>query len=60
MNKDDVAKAIDALDKAKGEWYRERVSFPVDFSDIRRWAIGVYWPEIPPEIFVNEDYAKKN
>ena len=35
MNKDDIAKAINSLDKAKGEWYRKRVSFPVDFSDIR-------------------------
>ena len=59
MNKDDIAKAISSLDKAKGEWYRKRVSFPVDFSDIRRWAIGVYWPENPPEIFVNQNYAKK-
>lgn len=28
-----------------------RVSFPVASSDIRRWAIAVYYPELPPRRF---------
>jgi hypothetical protein len=27
-------------------------------SDIRRWAIAVYWPEQPPRIYWDEDYAR--
>ncbi len=34
------------------------VSHPVDYSDLRKWAIAVYWPEVPPKIFWDEAYAK--
>jgi hypothetical protein len=27
-------------------------------ADIRKWAIASYWPEKPPRIFWDEDYAK--
>lgn len=27
-------------------------------SDIRRWAMAVYWPEEPPRIYWDEDYAR--
>ena len=42
----------------KGEWGPARVSPPVSLSDIRKWAIAVYWPEEPPRIFWDEEYAK--
>lgn len=35
-----------------------RVSPPVTASDIRKWAIAVYWPEKPPRVFWDEEYAK--
>lgn len=35
------------------------VSFPVSASDIRRWAIAVYWPEPPPARFLDEVVASK-
>ncbi len=35
-----------------------RVSFPVSASDIRRWAVAVYWPEQPPRLFWDEAYAR--
>jgi hypothetical protein len=60
MNKDDFELAMKALENASGKWYRERKSFAVDFSDIRRWAIGVNWPESPPKIFVDEEHANKS
>src|SRR5271155_5802194 len=28
-----------------------RVSFPITSSDIRRWAVAVYYPELPPRRF---------
>src|SRR3954469_16209252 len=34
------------------------ISYPVSASDIRRWAIAVYYPEPPPRHFVDEDYAR--
>lgn len=42
----------------KGVWGSERTSPPISESDIRKWAIAVYWPETPPPIFWDADYAK--
>lgn len=33
----------------------EETSFPIAASDIRRWALAVYYPEIPPPEFWDED-----
>jgi hypothetical protein len=30
----------------------------VTASDIRKWAIAVYWPETPPRLYWDEAYAK--
>ena len=37
---------------------RRQVSDPVTDSDIRRWALAVYWPEKPPRIFWDKEYAE--
>jgi hypothetical protein len=37
--------------------FRETVSYPVSASDIRRWAIAVYFPELPPRLYWDEEYA---
>jgi hypothetical protein len=42
----------------KGVWSPARVSPPIALSDIRKWAIAVYWPEQPPRIYWDEEYAK--
>src|SRR5712691_11794112 len=34
------------------------VSYPVGAGDIRKWAIAVYWPETPPRLFWDEEYAR--
>ena len=47
----------DMLDR-KGVWGKERSSPPVSESDIRKWAIAVYWPKTPPPIFWDVDYAR--
>lgn len=31
-----------------------RVSYPVSASDIRRWAVAVYWPDTPPTRFLTD------
>jgi hypothetical protein len=46
----------DMIDR-KGVWGSARVSPPVSESDIRKWAIAVYWPETPPPIFWDAAYA---
>ena len=39
---------------SKGVWGPETVSHPVSLSDIRKWAIAVYWPETPSRLFWDE------
>ncbi len=34
------------------------ISFPITPSDVRRWAIAVYYPDTPPRLFWDEDYAR--
>lgn len=33
----------------------EETSYPIAASDIRRWALAVYYPEVPPPQFWDED-----
>lgn len=37
---------------------RRATSFPITDSDIRRWAIAVYYPEAAPRLFWDAHYAK--
>jgi hypothetical protein len=34
------------------------LSPPISASDIRKWAIAVYWPETPPRQFWDVEYAQ--
>ena len=47
-----------AMQAAKGVWGGERTSPPIAESDIRRWAIATYWPETPPKVYWDADYAR--
>jgi hypothetical protein len=40
---------------ATGTEISRRTSFPVTDSDIRRWALAVYWPEEPPARYLRGD-----
>src|ERR1700722_6351782 len=42
---------------AIGRQTGRRVSYPVSESDIRRWAVAVYWPAEPPRLFWDQAYA---
>ncbi len=42
----------------KDQWSDPRTSLPISLSDIRKWAIAVYWPETPPRLYWDEEYAK--
>ena len=45
------------MQAAVGREIRRAVSFPVTDSDIRRWAIAVYYPDPPPRAFWDADHA---
>lgn len=47
-----------AMRDAVGGQLARRVSFPVSESDIRRWAIAVYYPQEPPRQFWDAVHAK--
>src|SRR3954451_17679893 len=42
---------------AVGKEWGGRTSFPIALSDIRKWAIAVYYPEPPPPLYWDEKYA---
>ena len=42
----------------KGKFSEPKVAPPIALSDIRKWAIAVYWPDEPPPMYWDEDYAK--
>ena len=39
------------------EFGTARRSVPISLSDIRKWALAIYYPEVPPRLFWDEDYA---
>jgi hypothetical protein len=47
-----------AMLDARGRCYERAESLPVSVSDIRRWAIAVYHPEVPPRLFWDEEHAR--
>jgi hypothetical protein len=49
----------DAMRSVIGKEMGRRVSYPVSVSDIRRWALAVYYPDSPPREYIDEDYAAK-
>lgn len=44
-----------AMNDAIGTQISRRVSYPVAASDIRRWALAVYWPEPAPQRYLATD-----
>jgi hypothetical protein len=39
------------------EFGTTRRSVPISLSDIRRWALAIYYPDAPPRLFWDEEYA---
>jgi hypothetical protein len=42
---------------AVGSELDRRVTFPITRSDIRRWAVAIYHPDLPPRRFWDEEAA---
>ena len=47
----------DEMTAAVGTRLSRTISFPIAASDIRRWAMAVYWPEPAPALFWDEAHA---
>jgi hypothetical protein len=39
------------------EYGSTTTSVPISLSDIRKWALAIYFPEVPPRLFWDEEYA---
>lgn len=39
------------------EYGTPRRSVPIALSDIRKWALAIYYPEVPPRLFWDEEHA---
>jgi len=50
----------EAMRSAIGRQSRRQVSFPVSESDIRKWALAVYFPDPPPREFIDPDCASSS
>lgn len=46
-----------AMEAAVGGTVRRRTSYPVDSSDIRKWAIAARWPDPAPSRYLDPDAA---
>jgi len=49
----------DEMRAVVGKVMTTMTSYPISASDIRRWASAVYYPEVPPKLYWDEDYASK-
>ncbi|MFE3058773.1 MaoC family dehydratase N-terminal domain-containing protein [Nocardia sp. NPDC059239] len=47
------------MEECVGRVFERVVSFPISSSDIRRWALAVYYPEPPPREFWDAEYASR-
>jgi len=54
---EDTLVTQDMIDR-KGVWGGLQTSPPISTSDIRKWALATYWPEKPPTIYWDEEYAE--
>jgi len=50
----------DAMRGALGNLLTRRTSYPVAESDIRKWALAVYWPQRPPRAFLDASRAPED
>lgn len=49
----------EAMKAAVGTETSRSWSYPISESDIRKWAIAVYWPEPAPAVFIDPEAAAK-
>jgi len=50
----------DVVRNAAGTECSRSVSYPIEASAIRKWAMAVYWPEPAPRVFMDAEYAPED
>ena len=60
MSSSPLTYVTDAMQDAKGVWGPTRTSYPITITDIRRWAMATYYPETPPPVYWDEEYARNS
>jgi hypothetical protein len=50
----------EAMQAAVGTVTGRTTSYPITDSDIRKWALAIYWPGQPPAIFTDRAVAEKS
>ncbi len=56
-DQNDETMVTQSMVEQKGKWGNTRVSPPIAESDVRKWAIATYWPNKPPSIYWDAEYA---
>ncbi len=46
-----------AMRTARGQWADGRAAPPITQTDIRRWAMATFYPEQPPRLYWDAEYA---
>ena len=57
MSEQEVTYVTDEMRAAQGVWSEARMAPPITETDIRRWAMATHYPETPPRIYWDAEYA---
>ncbi len=57
MSEQEVTYVTGEMRAAQGVWSDPRTAPPITETDIRRWAMATHYPETPPRIYWDADYA---
>ncbi len=60
MSDANVSYVTEEMHEAKGVWGPSHTSYPITATDIRRWAMATYYPEKPPRVYWDIEYAKSS
>ena len=52
-----VSYVTQEMREAQGRWGESRTAPPITETDIRRWAMATFYPEQPPRIYWDAEYA---
>ena len=57
MSEQELTYVTDEMRAAQGVWSEARTAPPITETDIRRWAMATHYPETPPRIYWDAEYA---
>lgn len=57
MTDSDLTYVTPEMHAAQGRWNDARTAPPITGTDIKRWAMATFYPEKPPRVFWDAEYA---